>query len=165
MVLSDYKMPGMDGAQLLEEVARRHPGTTRLMLSGQADLPRVIEAMNRGDISRYLAKPWTNSVVRSTVREAVRRSRENAREDTLFGLPGRAVLLQHMENRAGRPERSWLILAEVRSGNRSIERLAEPERLALGQMLSERILETVQPSSPVCHVERNVLGFVVTPFI
>ena len=39
MVLSDYKMPGMDGAQLLEEVARRHPGTTRLMLSGQADLP------------------------------------------------------------------------------------------------------------------------------
>jgi len=55
VVISDMRMPGMDGAQLLAEVRRRHPGTARMILSGHADRESVISAV--GPTQQYLAKP------------------------------------------------------------------------------------------------------------
>ncbi|MDQ1294393.1 MAG: response regulator [Actinomycetota bacterium] len=55
VVVSDMRMPGMDGAQLLAEVRRRHPGTARMILSGHANRESVISAV--GPTQQYLAKP------------------------------------------------------------------------------------------------------------
>jgi len=57
VVVSDFRMPGMDGAQFLARVKECSPDTTRIMLTGQADLPSVIEAINQGEIFRFLQKP------------------------------------------------------------------------------------------------------------
>lgn len=58
IVLSDYRMPGMDGLELLAEIGRRSPRTSRLLLSGQADLHAVTAAIDAGRIAHFLPKPW-----------------------------------------------------------------------------------------------------------
>jgi response regulator RpfG family c-di-GMP phosphodiesterase len=57
VVVSDLRMPGMDGIQFLARVREISPDTVRIMLTGQADLTDAIEAVNRGNIFQFLAKP------------------------------------------------------------------------------------------------------------
>lgn len=59
-VLSDMRMPGMDGVQLLEKVRLGWPRVARLLLTGQADLGSTIAAINRGWLHRYITKPWND---------------------------------------------------------------------------------------------------------
>jgi CheY-like chemotaxis protein len=61
VVLCDHKMPGETGVQFLEWVARDHPRTVRLLMSGFADLGTAIEAINRGRIYQFVPKPWGNN--------------------------------------------------------------------------------------------------------
>lgn len=56
-VVSDYDMPGMNGADLLEIVCERWPETVRLMLTGCSELTVAIEAINRGAVHRFFLKP------------------------------------------------------------------------------------------------------------
>lgn len=58
LVISDQRMPRMTGAELLETVARVSPETARILLTGYADIDAVIEAVNQGQIVRYITKPW-----------------------------------------------------------------------------------------------------------
>ena len=57
VVVSDMRMPGMDGAQLLAEFQRRAPDTVRIVLTGQADVASAIRAVNEGRVFRFLTKP------------------------------------------------------------------------------------------------------------
>jgi FixJ family two-component response regulator len=57
VVVSDMRMPGMDGVAFLTEVERRSPDTVRIMLTGNADLQTCIDAVNQGHIFRFLTKP------------------------------------------------------------------------------------------------------------
>jgi response regulator RpfG family c-di-GMP phosphodiesterase len=57
VIVADMRMPGMDGVQFLLEVKERHPNTVRMMLTGNADLQTAIEAVNQGNIFRFLTKP------------------------------------------------------------------------------------------------------------
>jgi response regulator RpfG family c-di-GMP phosphodiesterase len=57
VVVSDYRMPGMDGTRFLAKVKVQSPESIRMMLSGQADLPAIVEAVNQGEIFRFLTKP------------------------------------------------------------------------------------------------------------
>lgn len=71
LVLTDHKMPGETGVQLLEWVARHHPRTVRLLMSGFADLGTAVEAINRGRIYQFLPKPWpSNEELTLTLRNA-----------------------------------------------------------------------------------------------
>ncbi len=63
LVLSDMRMPGMDGAQLLQAVRERWPDVARLLLTGYADIGSTIAAINHGEIQRYIAKPWDDNEV------------------------------------------------------------------------------------------------------
>lgn len=71
LVISDMRMPEMDGAELLAQVQARWPGVLRILLTGQADLRDTIAAINRGGIFRYLHKPWEESDLLATVRQAM----------------------------------------------------------------------------------------------
>ncbi|WP_271408334.1 HD domain-containing phosphohydrolase [Pseudomonas sp. Q1-7] len=71
LVVSDARMPGLDGPALLAEVQRRWPGTLRLLLTGATDLETSIRAINQGQIYRYLGKPWNDDELRVTLRQAL----------------------------------------------------------------------------------------------
>ncbi|WP_096663610.1 HD domain-containing phosphohydrolase [Polaromonas sp. AET17H-212] len=73
LVISDMRMPEMDGAAFLEHVQARWPDTIRLLLTGYADIQSTIEAINRGKIYRYIAKPWDDNDLLLIVRQALER--------------------------------------------------------------------------------------------
>jgi response regulator RpfG family c-di-GMP phosphodiesterase len=67
VVLSDMRMPEMDGIQLLTKVKTLAPDTTRIMLSGYADVKTALSAVNEGHIFRFLTKPCSKEVLASTL--------------------------------------------------------------------------------------------------
>lgn len=86
LVISDMRMPEMNGAQLLAEVHRRWPQTVRILLTGYADMTSTIAAINEGALHRYIAKPWDDQEVLLIVREACKHQaleREHARLEAL----------------------------------------------------------------------------------
>src|SRR4051812_40550267 len=57
VVISDMRMPGMDGATLLKQVKQRYPETTRILLTGETGRDAAVMAVNEGQIFRFLTKP------------------------------------------------------------------------------------------------------------
>src|SRR5262249_23737579 len=72
LVLTDQRMPRMPGVQLLEWVRQNHPKTIRLLMTGFAELDEAVEAINRGQIFRYLFKPWHTAELLQVLRQAAR---------------------------------------------------------------------------------------------
>lgn len=71
VVLSDYRMPGRDGVDFLREVCRRWPDKVRMVLSGYADAPTIIAAINEGKIYKFIAKPWDDDELRQAIGKAL----------------------------------------------------------------------------------------------
>jgi DNA-binding NtrC family response regulator len=71
IVLSDHRMPGMSGLELLEVVRNRYPDTVCIMLTGHADLEMAVEAINGGEIYRFLQKPCDRTALRVTLHLAL----------------------------------------------------------------------------------------------
>jgi FixJ family two-component response regulator len=71
VIVSDMRMPGTDGVSFLEQSRAILPDAVRLILSGQADMHSVMEAVNRGGIWRYISKPWNDDDMKCTIRNAL----------------------------------------------------------------------------------------------
>jgi response regulator RpfG family c-di-GMP phosphodiesterase len=71
LVMSDARMPNMDGATLLAHIHQRHPGTLRILLTGYADLTMIVKAINEGQIDRYISKPWHDEELLLTLRQSL----------------------------------------------------------------------------------------------
>lgn len=71
VVVSDMRMPGMDGAQFLEQVFARWPETKRILLTGYSDAGATVAAINQGKIWRYVSKPWNDDEILVTVGQAL----------------------------------------------------------------------------------------------
>ena len=71
LIISDMRMPGMNGAELLKQCNEKYPDMIRFLLTGYADLQSAIKAVNEGNIYRYIAKPWDNDQLRGMVAEAI----------------------------------------------------------------------------------------------
>lgn len=76
VLVSDYDMPEMTGAQLAGHSRRVRPETVRILLTGKRTLETAIDGINQGEIFKFLNKPFDNDVLRQTVRSAVDRNRE-----------------------------------------------------------------------------------------
>ena len=72
VVVSDQRMPEMNGTEFLSRVRKLYPGTVRIILSGYAELESVLGAINRGEIYRFYTKPWDDQALRENIREAFR---------------------------------------------------------------------------------------------
>ncbi len=70
VILSDQRMSDMSGTEFLGRVRMLYPDTVRLVLSGYTDLATVTEAINRGEIYRFLTKPWNDDELREHIRQA-----------------------------------------------------------------------------------------------
>lgn len=73
LVISDMRMPEMDGAQFLERVRSSWPECVRILLTGYAEVSAIISAINRGEIHRYIAKPWDENDLLLIVQQALER--------------------------------------------------------------------------------------------
>ncbi|MFJ4143591.1 HD domain-containing phosphohydrolase [Pseudomonas sp. NPDC089734] len=71
LVMSDARMPHMDGATLLARIQVQYPETVRLLLTGYADLDVIVKAINEGGIYRYISKPWNDDDMLLTLRQSL----------------------------------------------------------------------------------------------
>jgi two-component system NtrC family sensor kinase len=71
VVVSDFRMPEMNGGEFLKIVCERWPETIRLVLSGYADITAVISAINEGEIYKFISKPWQKHELKEAVRDAL----------------------------------------------------------------------------------------------
>ena len=71
LILADQRMPGMSGAEFLQEARVAAPDAVRMVLTGYADMTATMDAINKGGAWRYLTKPWDDEVLRRTILEGV----------------------------------------------------------------------------------------------
>jgi two-component system probable response regulator PhcQ len=71
LIVSDLKMPEMNGIEFLKKAKEKNPVPLRIMLTGHADLKSVIAAIDQGEIYRFLLKPWDDEELKMTVRQAL----------------------------------------------------------------------------------------------
>jgi response regulator RpfG family c-di-GMP phosphodiesterase len=91
LIVSDMRMPGMNGAEFLAEVRALAPDTVRMILSGQADLEATIGAINQGHIFRFITKPCSGDDLRKAVAAGLAQYRlitaeRELLENTLHGM-------------------------------------------------------------------------------
>ena len=115
LVIADQRMPGMSGVELLARIAELDERTGRILLTGYADIAATIEAINRGRVQAYLAKPCAPEELRATVCALLERVRLEREKD--------------------------LLLAELRAQSREIEILA----VAPEESQQESLAETLAP--------------------
>jgi response regulator RpfG family c-di-GMP phosphodiesterase len=84
LVVSDMRMPVMNGAQFLAKVREQWPDTVRMILSGQADLQATIAAVNDGHIYRFLSKPCPSELLLAAVEDGLNQYRLITAEKTLL---------------------------------------------------------------------------------
>ena len=67
VIITDHRMPGMTGADLLRRLKKEHPATIRIMLTGHADVEAIMGAVNEGAVYKFITKPWNDEDLRITV--------------------------------------------------------------------------------------------------
>ncbi|MCE0462023.1 MULTISPECIES: HD domain-containing phosphohydrolase [Pseudomonas] len=71
LVMTDARMPNMDGATLLAQIRKLYPSTLRILLTGYADVDMMTKAINEGQLYRYLSKPWNDEELVQALRQAL----------------------------------------------------------------------------------------------
>ena len=71
LILSDFRMPEMSGVEFLTEAVQSQPDVARLVLSGHADLDNVVDAINKVQIFRFIAKPWHDFELNTAIVQAL----------------------------------------------------------------------------------------------
>jgi EAL domain-containing protein (putative c-di-GMP-specific phosphodiesterase class I)/DNA-binding response OmpR family regulator len=125
VIVSDQRMPGMDGADFLRQARNLRPDTIRIMLSGYTELQSVTDAVNEGAIFKFLTKPWNDEQLRHHLAEAFR-LKEIADDNERLNMEVRTAnhelasanrrmeqLLHHMQRQIHRDEISLNIAREI----------------------------------------------------
>jgi response regulator RpfG family c-di-GMP phosphodiesterase len=71
LIISDMRMPEMTGAEFLSQAAKLYPEVPRILMTGYSDMDSTIQAINEGQISNYLPKPWNDSILKSIVADCL----------------------------------------------------------------------------------------------
>jgi response regulator RpfG family c-di-GMP phosphodiesterase len=95
-VLSDQRMPGMTGVELLATVAQERPDVSRILITGYSDMEAIVAAINVAQVMHYVSKPYTPDTIRQVVRRAVdERARRQTMREELETLRRHNRALQH----------------------------------------------------------------------
>jgi len=70
VILSDQRMPNMTGIEFFESILETHPEPIRILITGYTDINAVIDAINRGQVYKYLTKPWNDNDIKIYVEKA-----------------------------------------------------------------------------------------------
>jgi diguanylate cyclase (GGDEF)-like protein len=129
IILTDQRMPGQTGVQLLEWVHEHFPRTVRLLMTGYAELDDAVSAINRGHVYYYLLKPWRTEDLLHVLHNAAEKCHLEGCRDRL--LEELRELNRELEQRVARRTR------ELQEANQLLQqRTRELERLALTDPLT-----------------------------
>ncbi len=70
IIITDQRMPQMTGVEFLESIIEEYPDPMRILLTGYTDIQALIDAVNKGQIYRYMTKPWIEEELKMFVRQA-----------------------------------------------------------------------------------------------
>lgn len=128
VVLSDYRMPGMDGLAFLKALAKVQPDCVRVVLSGQTDIDALVRMINETHIYRFIPKPWSSYFLKSTLAQAV-----DFREANLENRRLATTLRQHgielPADAVGKVDQVLVVDDDVAVGNAVARVLTQRSRL------------------------------------
>lgn len=122
LIISDMRMPKMDGAEFLTRAAERWPDTVRILLTGYADIESTIAAVNKGKIYSYCSKPWEDNELKILVNNALEQKRLREERQQLFEIINRqnqqlkelnASLEEKVEKRTEQLRKSLLLIEQA----------------------------------------------------
>jgi len=95
LIMSDYKMPGMNGIELLTEVKGKYPKMVRILITGFSDIHIAKDAINKADVHTYFEKPWENDELTLTIHEALKRkfARDNSKVNVVGKVKDALLML------------------------------------------------------------------------
>ncbi|HEX8653536.1 MAG TPA: HD domain-containing phosphohydrolase [Pyrinomonadaceae bacterium] len=97
LLITDQRMPGMSGIELLKRTADLRPHMVRIILTGYTDISSLVEAINCGQVYKYVTKPWSNEDLRQTVGRAIEHyETTKARHELVFANERLGQRLQEM---------------------------------------------------------------------
>lgn len=118
-IVCDQRMPGMSGTEVLEQALKLQPNCTRMALTAFTDASEILSMVNRGQIFRFLTKPWNNAELLHAVEQAVQNGQLRAdRERLLADLTEKNRMLENKER-------------ELRGMNQDLEKMVDQRTLEL----------------------------------
>lgn len=123
VIVSDQRMPGMLGIELLNEVRLRSPATMRILLTGYSDLSAIVGSVNEGEVFRFINKPWDNAEIRETIAQAAQAAAATAQ---LFNISAGAASAAASNSSNGQAEAGVLILDDSPSDCAAIREILSP---------------------------------------
>lgn len=143
IIISDQEMPGMNGIELLNKIRELYPEIVRIIFSGYSDLPSVMDAINQGEIYRYLTKPLNNQEILFTANEGFEYFEK---QKQLFALM----------------EASQKQQSELKTLHQNLERIVEQR--SISSKLAKQILEScsmpviaIATSNEILFVNKSML--------
>ncbi|HPM76641.1 MAG TPA: diguanylate cyclase [bacterium] len=73
LVITDQRMPGISGIELLSILQERHPETGRMLITGYGDMQTAVDAINKGQVQRFVSKPWDPAAIKEMVAQELER--------------------------------------------------------------------------------------------
>jgi len=142
LIITDHPMYGMTGIELLEEVLEKYPDTFRILLTANTDEEVLMDAINKGHVHRFIAKPWETEEIKAAVKEGLeayeinRLGRELYNRNSLEEQSGKAAQARREEKKT-----IWDILVDRRMITReqleTAMKLQESDQKKLGDVLIE----------------------------
>ncbi len=145
VVVSDYRMPDMNGVELLQKVGELDPLISKVMLTAYTEADQLLEAINRAQVFRYLQKPWNPDELLTTLKQAAERSQLKRQNAALVAELTQknaelAKLNTNLESEVQRRTQELKALNEKLSQQALTDSLTKvPNRRAFFQRLSEEI--------------------------
>lgn len=169
VVVSDMRMPGMNGVQLLTRIKEKDPDTVRMMLTGYADFNTAMEAVNEGNIFRFLTKPCPPELLNQALNEAVRQYQLIKSEQELLNKTLRGSIQVLIEILSMVDQQSFSRASTLRDYIRRLTKgkaISSGWELEIAALLSQvgqvtvpgLVIEKARKGEPLSDVEKKMLA-------